>query len=209
MVSSGAVYGSQPPEISHIPESYPGGPKTSVPASAYGEGKRAAEALCAAYAAASPDLTCQIARCFAFVGPHLALDGTYAIGNFIGSVLASRAIKMHGDGTPLRSYLYASDLTVWLWTMLLHGPSLEPVNIGSEQPISIRELAEEVRSALESSIDVEVLGRAVPSALRAQYVPSVRKAFNELGLKQTVGLREAIRRTAEWYGWQRPDEVSV
>lgn len=202
MVSSGAVYGIQPAGISHLPESYHGGPDPCLAGSAYGEAKRAAEALCAAYATTS-GLACKIARCFAFVGPHLPLDGSYAIANFIQSALNSRAIRIHGDGTPLRSYLYATDLVVWLWTVLFHAPSLQPINIGSAQAISIHDLAAEVKSSLQLDLKIEILGRPSPGVPPAQYVPSVQRAYEDLGLKQTVELREAIQRTAEWYGWTR------
>ena len=201
IISSGAIYGIQPAELAHVPESYTGGPNPCLPSSAYAEGKRAAEALCSAYA--SPAMVCTIARCFAFVGPHLALDGNYAIGNFIRSVLRSEMIRLTGDGTPLRSYLYASDLTVWLWTLLMRGPLMQPINVGSDRIISIRELAEEVRAALGSRIEIEVLGTPRPGALPARYVPSIERAETNLGLKQMIGLREAIQRTAAWHGWQR------
>jgi nucleoside-diphosphate-sugar epimerase len=201
MISSGAVYGAQPATISHLPESYLGGPNPCLVGSAYGEAKRAAETLCAAYA--TPSLTCKIARCFSFVGPHLPLNGSYAVGNFIQSVLTSQAIHLHGDGTPLRSYLYATDLTVWLWTMLIHARSLRPINVGSEKPISIRNLAEEVRAALQPNLKIEILAHPAPDAPSLRYVPSVQRAYDDLGLKQTIELREAIQRTAAWYGWKK------
>jgi dTDP-glucose 4,6-dehydratase len=202
MVSSGAVYGIQPSALSHIPESYLGGPDTCLVGSAYGEAKRAAEALCVAHSNTA-GLECKIARCFAFVGPHIPLDGPFAFGNFIRSALTSTAIQICGDGTPLRSYLYATDLAVWLWAVLIKAPSLQPINIGSENPISIRELSEMVRGLLNPDLPIEILGSPLPNVPPPRYVPLVDLARNLLGLKQTVQLEEAIKRTAEWHGWKR------
>jgi dTDP-glucose 4,6-dehydratase len=141
----------------------------------------------------------KIARCFAFVGPHLPLDTHFAIGNFIADVLAGRPIRINGDGTPMRSYLYASDLAIWLWTMLFQSPHLIAVNVGSDRDLSILELARAVVQSLDASIDIHVAKEVIPGAGVARYVPSVDRARRLLGLKETVDLQDAIRRTAAWY----------
>jgi len=141
----------------------------------------------------------KIARCWAFCGPHLPLDAHFAVGNFIGDALAGRPISIGGDGSPRRSYLYAADLAIWLWTMLFRGPALEPVNVGSAADVSIRELAETVAETLSPGTEVRVAKRAVPGVAPSRYVPDVSRAEELLGLRETVGLAEQIRRTAAWH----------
>jgi dTDP-glucose 4,6-dehydratase len=201
-ISSGAVYGRQPESLTHIPEDYPGGPDWLDPASTYAEGKRVCEQMCS-LAARQTDIRFLIARCFAFVGPHLPLDQHFAIGNFIRDALAGRKILISGDGTPMRSYLYGADLAIWLWTLLLTDTSAAAlplaINVGSGQAINIRELAKEVVEELNPALDVEVAKEPVACAPAQRYVPSVEKAKNLFNLRQTIGLRDAIRRTVDWY----------
>jgi len=205
LASSGAVYGSQPPDLSHIPEEYIGAPNSLNPQSVYGEGKRVAELLCSLYAA-KYGMECKIARCFAFVGPHLPLNAHFAIGNFLRDAMRGDSIQIGGDGTPMRSYMYAADLAIWLWTILFRAPSMEAFNVGSDQTLSILELAHSVADALGSSTQIHVARQSLPGAPRAQYVPNVRKAELLLGLRCEVSLPEAVRRTAAWHQRSCPQQ---
>ena len=198
LLSSGAVYGAQPPEIAKVPETYRGGPDPVDPRAAYAEGKRLAELLVTLYAR-NHALNCLIARCFAFVGPYLPLDAHFAIGNFIGDSLAGRPIEIRGDGTPLRSYLYAADLAIWLWTILARGESCRPYNVGSDGELSIRELASTVARALGTRNQVRVAGVPRADVAAERYVPSVDRARRELGLDRHVDIEEGIRRTVAWH----------
>lgn len=197
LTSSGAVYGPQPSDISHVPEEFAGAPDPLLPHSVYGEGKRASELMCAL--AAQAGMEAKIARCYAFLGPHLPLDTHFAAGNFLGDALAGRPISIASDGTALRSYLYASDLTTWLWTMLFRAPSLRAYNVGSEEAVSIRELAKIAAAAVNPATSVTVAKAATPGALPSAYIPATTRAREELGLRQTVSLEEAFRRTAAWH----------
>lgn len=203
--SSGAVYGQQPPDLSHVPESFRGGPDLLDPRSAYAEGKRAAEFLCGLAAADGHLSHAAIARCFAFVGPHLPLDVHFAVGNFIRDAINGGPIRVNGDGTPFRSYLYSADLAEWLVTILLRGTSGKAYNVGSEEAVSIRALADRVAAVAEQvwparrHCDIAISLSPQPGAQPSRYVPSCALAREELGLRVATSVDTAIQRTLLWH----------
>jgi nucleoside-diphosphate-sugar epimerase len=206
-VSSGAVYGNQPAPLTHVSESFEGGPDPLNRVSAYAEGKRAAELLCTF--AASPKLATTVARCFAFVGPYMQIDAHFAIGNFISDALRGGPIQVKGDGSSIRSYLYASDLVVWLWTILCKGTSGRAYNVGSENALNIAALAHEVSAALPQKVAVRIASTPAPGGSAHRYVPSTARAREELGLRAEVPLREGIRRTYAWFLNNTPSEREI
>jgi nucleoside-diphosphate-sugar epimerase len=196
--SSGAVYGPQPPELERVTEEYRGAPDALDPHSAYAQAKRVSEFLCAALAA-DTGIACVVARCFAFVGPLLPLDREYASGNFIRDAMRGGPIEIRGDGTPYRSYLYAADLAVWLWTALFSGRSCRPYNVGSGDALTILDLARTVAAVAAPDATVTVGATAPAGRPAARYVPSVERARDELGLTVRIDLEDALRRTIAWH----------
>ncbi|TSK06127.1 MAG: NAD-dependent epimerase/dehydratase family protein [Geobacter sp.] len=197
LVSSGAVYGKQPENLAAIPESCHGGPDSLDLKSAYGLGKRSAEWLASAFGE-EHCVSVKIARCFAFVGPHLPLDKHFAIGNFIRDALSDRPIVIKGDGTAFRSYLYTSDLAIWLWTILLKAPGGVAYNVGGAEAVSIAGLARRVTQIVGTSKEITVITPSDPYKAAERYIPDVQKAEHELGLKVWIPLDEAIRKTVQW-----------
>lgn len=195
--SSGAVYGDLPASIGLVPESYLGGPDISQPKWAYGEGKRLAELLCCIYGE-KHGIAVKNARCFATIGPGLPLDTHFAIGNFIADALAGRDIVIKGDGTPVRSYIDVRDLANWLLHILVFAKGGNAYNVGSEEGFSIAEIAEKARSLLAPERAVRILGQPIPQQLASVYVPSTRKARDELGLALTMPLEQSILNTVAW-----------
>lgn len=201
-ISSGAVYGQQPPELTHIPECYQGAPDCSDSRSAYAHGKRMAEHLCIQYAR-QYNLPIKIARCFAFVGPYLPLSQHFAIGNFIRDALAGSPIAINGDGSPYRSYLYAADLTIWLWKILCRGQICQPYNVGSANEISVFELANLIANCYQPALTVTRATLPAKDAPPTRYVPDVARIQQALQLPPPIHLTDALARTIAWHKQQR------
>jgi len=196
LTSSGAVYGKQPHEMTHIPEEYTGAPDPTDLNSAYGEGKRAAEMLCTMYAKIY-GIQAKIARCFAFVGPYLPLGIHYAIGNFIRDGLRGGPIEIKGDGTPYRSYLYAADLMIWLWTVLIKGASCRPYNVGSEEDLNLETVAHMVSNSFSPPRSITIAKTKNASKKPERYIPRIRRIKTELGLDVCINTRDAIMRSID------------
>jgi dTDP-glucose 4,6-dehydratase len=140
----------------------------------------------------------KIARGFAFVGPHLPLDAHFAIGNFIRDAMRGTPIHINGDGTPMRSYLYASDLAVWLWTILFKAPHAHAYNVGSDEDVSIKDLAFIVKNTLGGTSHTGI-AKTVPQFSLLRYVPSIDRAKKNLSLNVVVNLKDSIMKTANWH----------
>jgi nucleoside-diphosphate-sugar epimerase len=198
LISSGAVYGQQPVDLKNVSEDYTGSPDPTDVRSAYAEGKRAAELMSTIWAQ-NNGFESKIARCFAFVGPYLSIRAHFAIGNFIRDVLCGDPINIKGDGTPFRSYMYAADLMVWLWTILLKGRSGQAYNVGSEEEHSLLEVAQIVSEHCSPPARITVSKKPDPSVKPTRYVPSTLKASQELGLSLYTPLPEAVAKTIAWH----------
>jgi dTDP-glucose 4,6-dehydratase len=205
-ISSGAVYGKQPHHLSHLTEDYPCQPDLLDARSAYSVGKCTAEHLCYLYGV-KLGLAVKIARCFAFIGPYLPLDGTYAAGNFIRDSLYQDTITIQGDGTTYRSYLYAADLVIWLLTILLQGESLRPYNVGSEDAVTIAELARLIANTDDTPPSINILQKALSEQPAERYIPSTQRAASELVLHQHISLSDAIIKTKKWHQIQKINTV--
>lgn len=93
----------------------------------------------------------------------------------------------------MRSYLYGADLAVWLWTLLTLGTPGRAYNVGSDQALSIGDLARKV--ARFYNCPVQISSSPVAGQRPSRYVPEIERAKRELGLKASIGIEDAIERT--------------
>jgi nucleoside-diphosphate-sugar epimerase len=129
-------------------------------------------------------------RLFAFFGPGVSLDDHFAIGNFMGDKQARRNIEVKGNPKTTRSYLYPTDLVNWILAAILN-PSSEATHIGSEETISMKDLAEIVS---DSKVEVNYSN---PDSPESHYVPSTANTRNRLGVNQRVSLEDGLVRWQE------------
>lgn len=187
-VSSGAVYGQQPANISHLLEDAPLLPIDSLPLNKqdYAAAKRDGEVLIKQLG--SDGLNVIIARCFAFVGKYLPRDQHFAIGNFIDDGLKGLPVKVTARSLVYRSYMYADDLVEWLMNIADHANLNCPaINVGSSEAIEIGDLGLLIAKKFKTKVnylykrDVNV----------DKYVPSIKSA-EFIGCRLGYKLKEAI-----------------
>lgn len=194
--SSGAVYGRDLPTNLEVTEDLRLANDWLNDGEVYDSSKRAAEMILK-QATKEGVVSAKNARLFAFVGPHLPLGSHFAIGNFISAAIESRPIKLTSSGVDLRSYLYAADLVSWLFTYM-NSDFNEPLNVGSDSSISIKECAELVAEFSNVNVTVNQDDDHEPT----KYVPNIDRARSMLGLDVYTDLKESIRRTIDWHKTQ-------
>ncbi len=208
MTSSGAIYGPQPQGLSRVPESYEPAPSSMPTENAYAMGKRQAEALLLdADNLGGP--AAKLARLFAFAGPGLPLDTHFAIGNFIRDAIAGGPILVRGDGSAVRSYMYAGDLISALLAVLVRGETAVPYNIGSPHAVSMLELSSTVERVVAPGCGVTVAGLPpgeLPTGAGNRYLPDISRLAELMGRDPCpTDLEESIRRTEAWARNREPN----
>lgn len=208
--SSSEIYGDPVSAAIPTPEDYRGHVSCTGPRACYDETKRFGETMCVVYAR-QQEIPVRMARPFNNYGPGLKITDGRVISDFARDIFAGRDIVMLSDGSPTRTFCYATDAITGYFKVLVRGGAGEPYNIGIDRPeISIANLAELiVRAAAEVSgyRGKVVLGKSN----EADYLidnpnrrcPVIDKARNELGFAPKVLIEDGIYRSLIWYNHNR------
>lgn len=134
-----------------------------------------------------------IARLFSFVSPFLPCDIHYAIGNFVRDAIQNKDIVIRSDGKDMRSYQHLEDAIDWILSLVLLDRAPLVLNIGSDESLSIRDLALRVKYLTNSSSAIRILNNNVSddNARRSNYIPDISLA-RSLGLENTISLNDSI-----------------
>jgi len=193
LASTSEVYGD--PLIHPQPETYWGNVNPIGPRSVYDESKRVSETFAMAFMNAR-GVDVRIARIFNTYGPRMRDRDGRAVPQFVTQALAGVPITVYGDGSQTRSLCYVDDLIEGLMRLLRSDYSL-PVNLGNPHEVTVRELAEIVRTICASESVIET--RPLPVDDPQRRCPDVSVAVRELDWRATVPLEEGLRRTVAWW----------
>lgn len=154
----------------------------------YGSAKRMCESF------ASDFMNVSVARIYSVVGEEMPLNGQYALGRFIYQAVVDKRVRYYG-GSAMRSYLYIDDVADWLIALLnKRDPGKQPYDIGGSRAISIAMLANMV--AMLAHVPCERILTADERDNEANiYLPHIEPTLRDLGVRETVTLEEAVRRT--------------
>ena len=185
LISSVAVYGDQPPTLAELPETFRGAPDLSSATAAYGEAKRVSELLFRL-----SGLDQRVARVFSLIGPYQDLGSSFAVTELIRQAENRGPLQLTSDGNARRSYIYATDLTVFLFNLLLGDVQHDVYNVGCRLgTASVGEVAQAIADIF-GGLEVR---RSATAARQRNYVPELDRLYEAYGPQ--VGLREGLLRT--------------
>ena len=189
--SSSEVYGD--PKICPQTEEYEGNVNPLNPRAAYEEGKRCAESLIAAYSR-TRGVDAKIARIFNTFGPFFSEKDTRVIPAFLSQIQKGQNLEIFG-GEQKRSFLYIDDLLQGFALLMKKGVSGEAYNIGSEEEVSINDLAQQLIQVTSSQSKITHREKQRID-LHYTRLPALKKII-KLGWNQTISLEEGLKKTIE------------
>lgn len=189
-ISSGAVYGAVP-KGKRITETMCTAPATHDSRSCYGNAKRLAESLCFTEAQ-RVGFDCVVARCFSFVGRDMPINPYFALGSFLKCVNEGSDIVIDSDGKSVRSYLDQIDLARALLLLVDHGAAGQIYNVGSDEHITILQLAHLIRDISGCKIAIKCNGNPSTGFAPTWYVPDISKLINGLKFQKSVSFEASL-----------------
>ena len=191
--STSEIYGDA--EVSPQVETYKGSVNPIGIRSCYDEGKRVAESLCFDYFR-EHNVDIRVARIFNTYGPGMMVNDGRVVSNFIVQALKGEEITIYGDGFQTRSFCYVTD-TVKGLLALMDNKDNGPINIGNENEITIKELAEKIRSKINPKLNI--VYKDLPKDDPIQRRPCLKKANSKLNFFPSVNIEIGLDNTISYF----------
>lgn len=168
----------------------------------YADAKRAAESLASIYRSQFR-LPISTVRPFTLTGVFQDLDRPWAINNFMRDALTGGEIRIHGDGSARRSYLYGSDAAWWTLAALVKGQNGEAYNLGSGTPISHMDLAKMISERAPSRPRFALNTLPAKAPRQDDLFPDISVTERRLGVRQTCALEQIVDKSYRWFATWR------
>ncbi|MHB1086478.1 MAG: NAD-dependent epimerase/dehydratase family protein [Minisyncoccota bacterium] len=197
VVSSACVYSKDARQPTPEEDGFVGVPEAAN--AGYGWSKRMEEYLAQAYAQEF-GMKIAIARPYNAYGPRddFFAEYSHVIPGLIKRIQAGEnPLVVWGSGKQTRSFVYATDFARGLLEVCEKYAVADPLNIGSDEEISIGDLA---------SLLIELSGKDIPVVFDTtkpdgplRRSADTTKAFEKIGFRSEVKLRDGLQKCIEWY----------
>ena len=141
-------------------------------------------------------LDCVIARLFNTVGPRQSGQYGMVVPSFVANAVAGRPLEIHGDGTQTRCFCHVADTIRALKGLMDEGGAGEIYNVGSQERISIGDLAARVLALTGSASELvpvpydQVYSEGIEDMLHR--MPALEKIRDAIGWEPSRSLEEIL-----------------
>lgn len=167
------------------------------PTLAYEEAKRFSETLCYAFRSQAK-LPIVITRPYTLLGPFQRIDSPWAANDFLHAAIEGQPLKIRGDGSAVRSYLYGSDMAMIALHQLVRGDSGAVYDLGGVEPMPVVELANIVAAKARRPLDIRI-GTPARAGVEDRFVPDMDRVAQRLGVQPAIATVDAVARSLAWY----------
>ena len=189
-VSSGAVYGVLPKNITRVKEDYYSNNKIKFKnyKKKYLLAKKTNETQIQNLG--NQGLNVSIARCFTFVGEFMSKKSNFAIMDFINCIFKKKKIFLRAKHKVVRSYLYSDDLAFFLLKILnVASPQCPIFNCGSDNAVSLNYLSKFLSNKYNIKINITKFNNKKNIDL---YVPNINKFRKNFKFYRKLNSCEAV-----------------
>jgi nucleoside-diphosphate-sugar epimerase len=197
-ISTVEVYGEAPNDMPAIKEDYNGNVSTTSRRACYTESKRLSETICDIYWK-KKGIPVKIIRPQALFGVGYGWGDERILPAFIERALKEGRVTLKDKGEDIRGFFYISDALVPMLNLLLSDYNGEIFNIAGDETTTIRGVADTIHDILgiKEPVGVSELDKFLTDAPKRVVIDNT-KAKERLGLKQTISIKDGLKRTIEW-----------
>lgn len=194
--STSEVYGN--PLVHPQDEKYWGNVNPIGIRSCYDEGKRATETLFFDYYR-THGVDIRIIRIFNTYGPRMCVNDGRVVSNFIVQALKNEPITIYGDGSQTRSFCYVDDMVQRMITVMNYEKKgfCGPVNIGTQQEIMIKELADKILKLTGSKS--EIIFCDLPQDDPERRKPCIDYLKTIMDVDSEISINDGLAKTIDYF----------